>query len=306
MTRIIFIAEGGPDLGMGHIIHSLALAEELKEKAEIILLTNSQDVAAPWIAAGYECQYPKAGRAKAMLKALMPQVVIFDTLYPDRKVMQWIKESLGAKIAVCNCMDDAAELLADLVVAGDAHGLENRREKKLIYDRFTPRQWADFTQLRLTGPRYWVLRQEFYDVYLRAVSRGSKDILMRIGGADNHDLSIAIKNVLGGLNVTIIEGHGYAAREMAREMADADLVICSPGLTPFEALLVGTPVIIIPKDEEQRSRYAAIPLLGKEDIGKLPEIIQHSTFIRPTDSAVKRMQIGQGKHEVVQAIEAWL
>ena len=336
MNKIAFVVDGNQELGMGHVIHSLALAEELKDKAEILLVTQSgKEIAAIWEEKGFTVYNVK--NAKAKLKGLSPQIVVIDQLYVDSDFAEWVRYILGARLVICNCLSNDALTIADLVVAGDAMGLQNRRMKAPVYDRRDPRQFADYSSLWLTGPKYWVLRPEFLN-YLSKVDfshiiagtidatqitvspnfsenlgdkiqktqKQSHRILVRIGGVDQ-DLVSQIDSILGNFKVDIITNYQYGASEMAEKMVRADVVICTPGLTPFESLLVGTPVIIIPQNEEQELRYKpTLPLLSKDDIDKLPSIIERGEFIRPDSPVVQRMQIGQGKQEVVEAIEQWL
>lgn len=299
--KIAFVVDGGPELGMGHVVHSLALAEELRGKADISLVTcSNKGIMESWETAGFPCHHAKTNRGRvSRLESIMPQVVIIDKLEVDVEFALWVRNILGAKLAVMNCMSKEAMEVADLVVCGDAFGLSNRRDKHMVYS-----QAGDYPALWLTGPRYWVLRREFQECLLHHEGT-PQNILIRIGGINSGDLVDSIKTEVNlGIAVKVANSMELSAVQMAECMELADLVICSPGLTPFEALLVGTPVIIIPQTDAQRQAYSTLPLLEKEDIGKLLGMIERGEFIRTDD--VRAMQIGQGKQEVVAAIEAWL
>jgi spore coat polysaccharide biosynthesis predicted glycosyltransferase SpsG len=305
MSKITFVVDGGSKLGMGHVVHSLTLAEELRGKAEISLVTCSNKMTmAMWEAASFDCQYAKTNKGRvSRLEAIRPQIVIVDRLEVDAGFAYWVRHGLGARLAIMNCITKDALTVADLVVCAfapgcDAYGPGNRRDRKMVYD-----STGDYPALWMTGPRYWVLRREFY---LAERDEEAISILVRIGGSDSKATASAIKDVLAGQEVTVITSMDLSASDMVQTMIKARVAICSPGLTPFEALLVGTPVIIIPQNEVQRLAYNTMPLLEKEDIGKLPSMIERGEFIRPDSPVVKAMQIGQGKHEVIEAIEAWL
>lgn len=300
MSKIAFVVDGNSELGMGHVVYSLTLAEQLRGKADISLVTRSNKATmALWEAATFDCQYATTDKGRvSRLEAIGPDVVIVDRLEVDAGFAYWVRHGLGARLAIMNCITEDALTVADLLVGGDAFGLGNRRDRKMVCD-----STGDYPALWLTGPRYWVLRREFYDAERdeEAIS-----ILVRIGGADSETTATAIKEVLAGQEVAVITGIDLSASEMAQAMIEARVAICSPGLTPFEALIVGTPVIIIPQDEMQRRAYDTLPLLEKDDIGRLPGMIERGEFIRPDSPVVKAMQIGQGKHEVIEAIEVWL
>lgn len=62
------------------------------------------------------------------------------------------------------------------------------------------------------------------------------------------------------------------AENVAELMYNADLVIASPGLSTFEGLSVGTPVIIMPQNNVQKEIYRAyLPMLEKGQVGKLAQ-----------------------------------
>ncbi len=300
VSKIAFVVDGGSELGMGHVVHSLTLAEELRGKAEISLVTCSNKITmAMWETAAFDCQYATTNKGTvSRLEAIRPDIVIVDRLEVDAGFAYWVRHGLGARLAIMNCITKDALTVADLVVCGDAFGLSNRRDRKMVSD-----STGDYTALWLTGPRYWVLRREFYDV-----ERGEEaiSILVRIGGSDSEATATAIKDVLAGQEAAVITNMDLSASGMVQTMIEARVAICSPGLTPFEALFVGTPVIIIPKDEMQRRAYNTVPLLEKGDIGRLPGMLERGEFIKPESPVVKAMQIGQGKQEVIEAIEVWL
>lgn len=309
MSKIVFVVDGNAELGMGHVIHSLALAEELRDKADIVLVTQSgPEVTAIW--KGFTTYNTK--NVKAKLKGIAPQVVVIDNLYVDSGFAEWVRFTLGARLIICNCLSNEVLTMADLVVAGDAMGLHNRRVKALVYDRQNPRQFADYSSLWLTGPRYWVLRRDFDKLYPQVRAERAEKILLSFGGVNQQDMTDKVYSfVAKGFDVVKLHHNLSHASDwlsnVSPTMQRADLVICSPGLTPFEALLVGTPVIIIPQNEEQEVRYKPyLPLLGKDEIDKLPGMIERGEFIRSDSPIVQQMQIGQGKREVVEAIEAWL
>jgi spore coat polysaccharide biosynthesis predicted glycosyltransferase SpsG len=86
-------------------------------------------------------------------------------------------------------------------------------------------------------------------------------------------------------------------------MYEADLVIASPGLSAFEALCVGTPIIIIPQNSLQREIYKAhIAMLEKSDIARLGHMIENGDFVDPRDARIADLDIGQGISELVEAI----
>ena len=86
-------------------------------------------------------------------------------------------------------------------------------------------------------------------------------------------------------------------------MYEADLAITAAGMSMFEALCVGTPVIVIPQDQLQRDTYQGVmQLLEVSEIARLPDMIESLDFTRPSDEMIAKMEIGDGVASLVDAI----
>ena len=86
-------------------------------------------------------------------------------------------------------------------------------------------------------------------------------------------------------------------------MYKSDVVFASPGLSFFESLAVGTPVIGFHQNELQRDVYADIlPTMGIADLHNLNSIIKNKSFLFPSDPIIKSMEIGEGKDEIINEI----
>ena len=92
---------------------------------------------------------------------------------------------------------------------------------------------------------------------------------------------------------------------VAELMHAADLAITAAGMSMFEALCVGTPVIVIPLDELQRDTYRGVMrLLEVDELGQLADIIARGDFSTPADPIVAVMEIGDGLDELIASILA--
>ncbi len=86
-------------------------------------------------------------------------------------------------------------------------------------------------------------------------------------------------------------------------MYAADLVIASPGLSAFEALCVGTPVIVMPHDSLQRDTYRGyLEMLERKDVRGLGGLIERGQFTYPHSESIVAMEIGHGVTELVSEI----
>jgi spore coat polysaccharide biosynthesis predicted glycosyltransferase SpsG len=185
------------------------------------------------------------------------------------------------------------------------------------------------------GPRYWILRKEFCQGHGKSqkAAYGIARILIMFGGSDPLNITSAVLDELLGLKehyfFDIILGAGFTffdelnqilerhadrrrhvnsyknIENVAELMRNADLVITSPGLSLFESLCVGTPVIAFHQNKIQKERTAQvyrgfIPTLSINDVNKLPDMILRKKFLNPNDDFIRNLQIGQGKKELVE------
>ena len=90
---------------------------------------------------------------------------------------------------------------------------------------------------------------------------------------------------------------------MAELMHRADLVIASPGLSAFEALYVGTPILLIPQNIMQKEAYQGLlKIIDGEEVNCLMDIIASKDFTYPNQEDIINMKIGKGKEELAKKI----
>ena len=127
----------------------------------------------------------------------------------------------------------------------------------------------------LAGPRYFIFRKEFlfWAGHSKPVSQEVRCILVTMGGCDPHGLTPRVLRALSGVvhedvRLRVVVGPGFSADlrlaveeaavafgnhceikgqniEMAREMAESDLVISAGGLTKYEAAVLGVPCVVL-------------------------------------------------------------
>jgi UDP-2,4-diacetamido-2,4,6-trideoxy-beta-L-altropyranose hydrolase len=323
--KIAFVTDGGKEMGMGHVQQSVTLAKEFNDKAEVIFLTKSD---ASVIRHIRNSDFTVIGRVNddellQSLKDMAPQWVIIDKIDVAEDFARRIKDEISTKLAIFTNLT-AANQYADIAVTADyASYFKNIK----FYDERTK-------TLYYYGPKYWILRKEFCELHEKAkrVSDRIKRILIIFGGSDPLNITSAVVDTLLQLPehycIDIILGTGFTfinqlnqvlgkhsdncrtveiykdIKNVAAMMFNADLVITSPGLSLFEALSVGTPVIAFHQNNIQKERTAqvyrgCIPTLSVADIEKLPNLIYKRNYINPNDQFVVNLEIGQGKAEIV-------
>jgi spore coat polysaccharide biosynthesis predicted glycosyltransferase SpsG len=311
-------------MGMGHVQQSTTFARELLPKADVCFLTKSDEtVLAKIVENGFEATWHEndAGILHH-LKAKNPDIVIFDKLDVAEELAKGIKQALSAQLVIFTNLT-AANRYADVAVTAD---IGSRFENVRFVDEETK-------TIYFYGPRYWVLRPEFYEYQRRGrvgVARPER-VLLIFGGSDPANLTSAsleqllllerpfkLDVVLGAHFchdddvLKILQRHeGKSANvtvyrnisTIAELMYGADLVLASPGLSAFEALRVGTPVIVVPHDTLQRDTYQGfMRMLERDELWKLGDMIEKRNFTYPDDEQIARMEIGEGVQELKEVI----
>jgi UDP-2,4-diacetamido-2,4,6-trideoxy-beta-L-altropyranose hydrolase len=324
LMKIAFVTDGGLEMGMGHVQQSTTLAKELMRRAEICFLTKSDDTVVRQIeGCGFRTFRLKTDDELAnLLKEIEPKVVIIDKPDVAEPFVAKLRNSMKIKLVIFSNVTDANKY-ADIAVAADL----------LTVSKLGNVKFQTTDTLYLYGPKYWILRKEFYELHDRrkVVSGKVEKILLIFGGSDPSNLTSTVLEELLSLDqdykIDVIMGPHFenldsisrvlANQEGKREnvrlynnvvnvaelMYDADLVIASPGLSTFEALCVGTPVIIMPQNELQQEVYQAyLPMLRKGQVRKLGRAIARGEFVDPRDETVTRLDIGQGMPDLVNLI----
>lgn len=326
--KISIVTDGNKDLGMGHVYQSVTLAKYLRDKdefhPEIIFLTKSDENVSLLIrASGFEvCTKSCDDAIFEHLKDNNSDRIIFDKLDVSLDLARNIKEKLRARLFIFTNLTEA-NAFADVTVLADFgsnfKNIVNRNEKT--------------GQISFFGPKYWILRKEFYD-YKKNVLHGNnsiKKILLMFGGSDPSNLtSLVLEELLRMENnyfIKVIIGSAFEYHQelysvlekskmskseveilknvenVAEIMISCDLVFVSPGLSFFEALAVGVPVIGFHQNHLQKDAYInQLPTFDKTEIYKVSDIISGRSFVFPESPLIRSLEIGIGKEEIIAEI----
>jgi len=322
--EIAFITDGGLEMGMGHIIRSITLAEELKDRAEICFLTKSDQIVVSQIRnAGFGIfKLENDDQILNRLKDINPNVVIIDKLNIEEDFARELKNSLNTKLVIFGNLSTANKHADVVVNAVIGTKLNNRK----FLDKNT-------NTLYFYGPKYYVLRKEFHEFKRRGERLTDKveKILLILGGSDPSNLTSKVLNELLSFNndfkIDVILGVHFVyfdelnqvldkyqgkkenvsiyrnVKNIAELMYKADLIITSPGVSMFEALCVGTPVIAIYQNLLQKSWFeGSLPIIGGNEVTSVGDIIANTNFINPNTYYIKQLEIGMGKTELIREI----
>lgn len=311
-------------MGMGHILRSITLAEEIKDRAEICFLTKSDATVVNQIKnAGFSAfKLENDNEIANLLQEIKPSIVIIDKLDVEEDFARKLKDSLNTKLVIFANLT-SANRYADVVVNAVA-GSKFKNRKFL--DKKT-------TTLYFYGPKYFVLRKEFYKFKKKGKTLKDKveRIVLIFGGSDPSNLTSMVLDELLGLSsefkIDVILGAHFVyfdelnrvlaqyqnkkenvniyrnVRNVAELMYETDLVIASPGVSVFEALCVGTPVLAIHQNWLQKSWFEGfLPIIGGNEVTSVGDIIANTNFINPNAYYIKQLEIGMGKTELIREI----
>lgn len=249
--KIYFRADAGPNIGYGHFIRTLALADMLKDEFECTFFTQSPTA------------YQEAEVSKVCSLESLPaddtkydlflqrltgeEIVVLDNYFYSSQYQKRIKEK-GCRLV---CIDDIHDrhFFADLLIN---HGVEDitlyAAEK---YTRY------------FMGPQWALLRAPF--LYASSASERDQDHwVISFGGSDPNNLTLKFVTYLRSLSpncsISLLLGDGYAysdtverlprlkiyKRQTAEQVAalfnSAGHVLCSASSVCYEALACGCQV----------------------------------------------------------------
>lgn len=296
--KIFFRADAGSNIGYGHYIRSLALADMLKQDFDCTMFTQTPtdyqlrecESVCPIVA----LQDDDSKFEKFLDYLHGDEIVVLDNYFFTTDYQQAIKAK-GCKLV---CIDDMhnKHYVADIVIN---HGCTDAS----LFDI------EPYTQLCL-GMNYALLRRPFRNP--KQHERVPNSYAICFGGADYHNLTYAYAKELSKQHCTIIAvvGDSYqhedtlrslpnieirkrlSADEMAILFSSVENVICSASTTCYEALACGARVYAGWYVENQKdiyhllaSNHQIVPLDNLQDVKKIaPSAIEPVRFPKSHDA----------------------
>jgi UDP-2,4-diacetamido-2,4,6-trideoxy-beta-L-altropyranose hydrolase len=271
---IVFRADGGPTIGLGHFTRALALAQMLKEDFNCLFATRSpskyqiDEIAK--VCHG-KIDLPDNETHFSVFLGLLKgdEIVVLDNYFYSANFQRSIKEK-GCKLV---CVDDlhGQEFYADIII--------NQIPGVTVSDY----QAQGYTQFAL-GPDYALLRPAFLKTSQKARRiEHIETLFICFGGSDPFDLTKstmeAVLNytclkriivVIGDMYLHKVRLFNHLARSpkaelyqsvdgerMAQLMNESDLAIIPSGGTLLEAMKIGIPVItgFYVENQKMASKY---------------------------------------------------
>jgi spore coat polysaccharide biosynthesis predicted glycosyltransferase SpsG/CMP-N-acetylneuraminic acid synthetase len=277
--RVLFRVDGGRDLGMGHVYRSLAIAEALRtgSRADVAFLLKAEhgEAIVTLSRAGYPVRVAGDGAAETLLEHIRdfaPEILINDLHSPGREAAYLRALShLGA--TTVNLVDTPQDLEStehyEQVIVSVMH--EARETPEGFY----------------AGPKYAILREHFHGRE-KEVRERPQMVLLTFGGSDPQELTVKAARALGaldaGVDVVAVAGPAFSCRaafealhdgmerrvplineaggHIADLMLEADVVLCSGGMSVYEIAALGTPGIVLGQNLREDARMRAFAVHG--------------------------------------------
>lgn len=280
--RVLFVVSGYREIGLGHVFHTLLLANDMMDHEVGFLVDARSRLAYDVIAARH---YPVAMQGDAPLAdevaRLRPDVVVNDRLDTELDYMQRLK-ALGIRTVNVEDLGPGAPL-ADAVVNAIYPATE-RGERQRVHE----------------GPAYASLRDEFLLTEPRPPRARVERVLVLFGGTDPSGLTEKVLEAVEpwcaahGIALDVVTGPGYpdddrldrfrharvhrGVSQISRFMRDADLAFTSAGRTIFELAAMGTPAIVLAQNPRELTHTFAAEAHGFLHLGLGRDVAPHAVL----------------------------
>jgi CMP-N-acetylneuraminic acid synthetase/spore coat polysaccharide biosynthesis predicted glycosyltransferase SpsG len=283
--RILFRVDGSAEMGMGHVYRSLAIADALRDtsRAEIaFLMTASHAEGLTTVSKyGYPVRLAGEGRLETYLEHIRdyaPEILINDLPALEDAYLRALSHLGATTVNLVDTLDDLerTEAYAQVIVS------------VMSEDRETPEGFYG-------GPAYAILRRHFRDRgEPKELREKPRMLLLSFGGSDPQGLTLkaarALQAMADSIDIVAVAGPAFSYRREFEALAqglsrpipliqqaeghivdlmlEADLVLCSGGMSVYEIAALGTPGLVLAQNlrEESRmrsfARYGTVEYLG--------------------------------------------
>ena len=293
IKNVLVRCDGGPGIGMGHVMRCLCLADGLRktEIQNITFLTHAPDGEArvldvvrkkirQW---RFRVRMAPPAGTKEDLAFVLKQLKQFSDLSQVLVVTDsyaigtsYLRQLKASGVKVLSIDDEAKQPFpVDWILN------QNMGAEKLSYPKGT-------TAKRLAGVKYFLLRREFRNIKRPALRKQVlKRLLVTMGGADSQNQTKKVLAALAmlpmKLNVTIVLGGAHpdprGIRSLTRSswhkiriyqdapkvgslFKNADAAVTAGGTTSYEVAAMGIPNLILTIADNQRGIARALDRYG--------------------------------------------
>ncbi len=334
-TYIVFRVDGNADLGLGHVMRCLTLANLFKQSGYHVLFICSEESEGSvqyieknefeikFILNNHTLEHD-AGQCREIIKNIDVHLFVVDHYQLDFRWESLVKGS-GIRLMVIDDLADRQHLCD--VLLDSSYGRRINEYQNLTNNECT----------YLLGSDYCLLRVEFRFLYEQAIlkrkqTRKLANILINFGATDHKQLSVKVVNIIqelkydGEIHILISSTSKWVkelelisdvfsnivlhidAQNVAELMLAADLSIGSVGTSSWERCCLGLPTIgVVVADNQiniasQLTKLGVMELTSIEKIGvKLEDYITKFDLEKWQEMSNKAFQVcdGLGGYRVV-------
>ena len=286
LMKVLIRADGGCNIGMGHIMRMLVLADKLKAFSEVVFVCRKNgefETGVRFIEAyGYPVFTVNGEAIIDELAGIGGDCLITDSYDVDESYFRRTGDIFGKT----GYMDD----LNKVRISTDFIINQNIYARDLGYEKY------EGTVL-LLGTQYALLRDEFRGLPARKMKRNVKSVLVTLGGSDPQNLTekLALKlgrafpritfHIIAGPSFIHVDSLEAAAGEnivihrepkMSALMMQCDAAVSACGSTVYELCACGTPIIgVITADNQVMTARSMDNIGAMKYAAGAGEIVRH-------------------------------
>lgn len=299
--KIAIRADGGENIGMGHIMRCIALTKLFEKNGFQVLFIIKRNSAVSKLLSlkGINYIYLFSEDLEEELKEVISildqrhiNIVLTDSYYLSESYLIQLKRKVKLLISLDD--NNIYNYPSDIVINGNIYA-NDLNYKRLNRDT-----------LFLLGPDYTIFREEYFQSKPILIKERVKNMVITMGGADVNNytpfLLNALKNIPIDININVIIGPSFKCTREIESIANSlsniklfynpanmkkvisinDIAISSAGSSTYELALLGIPTILIVQADNQRHVAEKMDLLGLckyiGDFDKLQkDTIKHKT-----------------------------
>jgi len=317
---ILFRTDANPQIGTGHIMRCLSLADAFQERGADCVFVTAEPYMRPLIQErGYECLVlgTEYDHMDGELPAFLP-------LLEERRPSCLMLDSYFVTAGYMQCVRSAAPV----VYIDDLNVFDYPVDIVVNYNLYAERMAYPPNKKYLLGPRYAPLRRQFQGLGARVTKEQVREVLVSTGGTDQYHVALQCAEylrehppasgftyhfILGSMNLDVEQIRGLAkdvpyimpheqVTDMCGLMLRCDMAISAAGTTLYELCACGLPTVSYVLADNQIQGAAAF-----EKAGLMPcagDVRKKHGFVKQIFSELDAITSWRYRKETAQRMQA--
>jgi CMP-N-acetylneuraminic acid synthetase/spore coat polysaccharide biosynthesis predicted glycosyltransferase SpsG len=303
---IVFSLIGNNQIGLGHVYNCMTLASQILNHRIVFVFNKESELGYKKVQeSNYEVYIQESDNLVDDIMKHQPDLVINDCLDTTISYMDGL---LAHDVKVMNIEDLG----------------QGSNKAEVVVNAIYPEQEVAKSN-HFFGPKYFCIRDEFYEAKPINVNEKVANVLLSFGGVDPNNLTLKTLDAIyefcqkAGIRITVILGLGYSNKQSLSKfsnieihqnvksisdfMMEADLAFTSAGRTTYELACIGVPSIVMTQNERETTHFFADSQHGFENLGLGVNVTVQSIadmFVTLVNDAVLRekMQVKMLRNDI--------